>query len=48
LECPDPEVRVEFSGTKLRDILIKGERPPPEMIRPEVTDVILKWENPFV
>ncbi len=48
LECPDPEVRVEFSGTKLRDILLKGEKPPPEMIRPEVAEVILKWENPFV
>jgi len=48
LECPDPEVRVEFSGTKLRDILLKGEKLPPELIRPEVADVILKWENPFV
>ena len=48
LECPDPEVRVDFSGTKLRNHLIKGERPPPEMIRPEVADVILKWKDPFV
>jgi|TARA_B100001971_G_C18231784_1_gene564422 sulfate adenylyltransferase len=48
LECPDPEVRVEFSGSKLREILLKGEKPPPEMIRPEVAEVILKWENPFV
>lgn len=48
LACPDPEVRMEYSGTKLRDIIMKGERPPPEMLRPEVADVILKWENPFV
>ncbi len=48
LECPDPEVRVEFSGTKLRSMLLKGEKPPPELIRPEVADVLLKWKDPFV
>lgn len=48
LECPDPEVRVEFSGTRLRSMLLKGERPPPELIRPEVADVLLKWKDPFV
>ncbi len=40
--------RLEFSGTKIRDMLVKGRRPPHEIMRPEVADEILKFSNPFV
>jgi sulfate adenylyltransferase len=47
--CPHPEsYRVNFSGTKIREMLSRGERPPPEIMRPEIADIVLKWENPFV
>ncbi|RLE48700.1 MAG: sulfate adenylyltransferase, partial [Candidatus Methanomethylicota archaeon] len=39
--CPHPdEFRVRFSGTKIRQIIMKGEEPPPCLIRPEVYKVI--------
>lgn len=40
--------RVEFSGTRMRDLLVKGERPPPELVRPEVADVLLRSKSLFV
>jgi sulfate adenylyltransferase len=47
--CPHTEEhRVRFSGTEIRRMLLNGERPPPEFMRPEVVDVILKFEKPFV
>ncbi|MEM2240582.1 MAG: sulfate adenylyltransferase, partial [Candidatus Bathyarchaeia archaeon] len=47
--CPHgEEYRIRFSGTEIRRILTRGERPPVEIMRPEVADVILKFENPFV
>ncbi len=47
--CPHgDEYRVYFSGTKIREYIARGERPPEEMIRPEVADVILSFDNPFV
>jgi sulfate adenylyltransferase len=47
--CPHTEQhRVKFSGTEIRRMLLNGERPPPELIRPEVTDTILKFEKPFL
>jgi sulfate adenylyltransferase len=47
--CPHGEEhRVRFSGTEIRRMLLNGERPPPELMRPEVVDVILKFEKPFV
>ena len=47
--CPHgPEYHVNFSGTKIREMLLKGEKPPELMMRPEVADVILQFENPFV
>jgi len=47
--CPhDRQHRIEFSGTKMREMLSNGEKPPYELIRPEVADIIMRWENPFV
>ena len=47
--CPHgKEDRINFSGTKIREMLLQGRRPPEMMMRPEVADVILKAENPFV
>ncbi|MGQ9475205.1 MAG: sulfate adenylyltransferase [Actinomycetota bacterium] len=47
--CPHgPDNKVEFSGTRLREMVLRGEMPPPEMIRPEVAEVLLSIEDPFV
>ncbi len=46
--CPHPPAdHVQFSGTKIRDLLVKGECPPPELMRPEVAEVIMAFEEPF-
>ncbi len=35
------EERVALSGTRLREMLARGERPPPEFTRPEVAEILL-------
>lgn len=46
--CPhDSSSHVQFSGTKIRDLLVKGQIPPPELMRPEVARIILSFDNPF-
>ncbi len=47
--CPHGEEhRVRISGTKLRQIIKSRQRPPEHMMRPEVAEVVLSFENPFV
>ena len=35
--------QINLSGTQVRDMLARGERPPVEFSRPEVADVLIKW-----
>ncbi len=47
--CPhQPSEHINFSGTKIRELLIQGKIPPPELMRPEVAKIILGYDNPFV
>ena len=42
--CPHgPETKIFLSGTKVRDMLKAGQRPPMEFSRPEVADILIKW-----
>jgi sulfate adenylyltransferase len=46
--CPhSASEQIQFSGTKIRDMLIKGEYPPPELVRPEVAKIIMEFKDPF-
>ena len=47
--CPHSEEhRVRISGTKLRQMLMRGEKPPETMMRPEVAEAVMSFDNPFV
>jgi sulfate adenylyltransferase len=35
--------QIFLSGTKVREMLSKGERPPGEFTRPEVADILIEW-----
>ena len=37
-----PDQRIFLSGTKVREMLVRGERPPAEFTRPEVADVLMR------
>ena len=40
--CPHPaEDKIFLSGTKVREMLAKGERPPVEFTRPEIADLLI-------
>ncbi len=46
--CPhSADLHKFFSGTKIREILTSGKEPMPDIMRPEVAKVILKYKNPF-
>jgi sulfate adenylyltransferase len=46
--CPHPSSeQIQFSGTKIRDLLVKGKIPPPELMRPEVARIIMNFDSPF-
>ncbi len=44
-EHPDhkPEDYIFLSGTKVREMLSNGEAPPPEFMRPEVAEILMKY-----
>jgi len=47
--CPhDQEYHINFSGKKIREILRNGQIPSEDMMRKEVSEMILKFEKPFV
>jgi len=47
--CPHPpEMQNFFAGKAIRAALQAGSPPDPEVMRPEVAEVILKYNNPFV
>ncbi|MBM3297606.1 MAG: sulfate adenylyltransferase, partial [Candidatus Aminicenantes bacterium] len=46
--CPHPAPdHIQFSGTQIRDMLVRGEVPPAEMMRPEVARIIMGFREPF-
>ena len=47
--CPHgEEYRLKFSGTKIRELIRKGELPPKELMRPEIAKIIMRNPHPFV
>jgi sulfate adenylyltransferase len=39
--CPHDQVRYSLSGTQIREMLERGKRPPAEIMRPEVSQVLI-------
>ncbi len=47
--CPhDQKYHISFSGTKIRKLIQAKEKIPPDIMRPEIAEIILKTDNPFV
>jgi sulfate adenylyltransferase len=47
--CPhDSGHHIEPSGTKLRGMISEREKPPSELMRPEVAETILSIDKPFI
>lgn len=47
--CPhSASEHINFSGTKIREMLSQGKIPPPELMRPEVAKIIVSFDHPFV
>ena len=47
--CPHgPESQEQLSGTMLRTMILEKQNPSEYMIRPEVSKVLMSWDNPFV
>lgn len=42
--CPHPpEYRLSLSGTKVREMLSKGQKPPPHFTRKEIAEILIKF-----
>jgi sulfate adenylyltransferase len=47
--CPHgTESKEELSGTMIRKMVNSGKMPEKHLMRPEISDLILRSENPFV
>jgi len=47
--CPHgQEFQEQLSGTKLRNMILEKRSPSEYMIRPEVSEILMNWNNPFV
>ncbi|MGI0046264.1 MAG: sulfate adenylyltransferase [Nitrosotalea sp.] len=47
--CPHgTEFQEQLSGTKLRTMILEKQNPSEYMIRPEVSKILMNWDNPFV
>ncbi|SRR5579872_7424814 len=47
--CPHgQEFQEQLSGTKLRNMILEKQNPSEYMIRPEVSEILMNWNNPFV
>ncbi|MDE1867978.1 MAG: sulfate adenylyltransferase [Thaumarchaeota archaeon] len=47
--CPHgTEFQEQLSGTKLRAMILEKQSPSEYMIRPEVSKILMNWDNPFV
>jgi sulfate adenylyltransferase len=47
--CPHPAAdQIQFSGTRMREMLTAGAVPPPELMRPEVAQAIIAMGDLFV
>ena len=47
--CPHGEdSRIRISGTQLREMIKKGEKPVEEVMRPEVAEAVLSFKEPFI
>jgi len=46
--CPhSSDLHKNFSGSKIREIILSGKEPTSDVMRPEVAKVILNYKNPF-
>ena len=39
---------INFSGSKIKEMLLEGKIPPPELMRPEVAKIIISFDHPFI
>jgi sulfate adenylyltransferase len=46
--CPHKDLRVHYSGTDLRKMIEKKQKPPPNCMRQEIAKIILEFDDPFV
>lgn len=46
--CHDPGEHISLSGTAIREMIKKGEKLPEELVRPEISELLLRHPDPFV